>query len=259
MAEFPPQPAANRDAAPPGKRRARPWHRVLGILCTLPLLWVTLTGAALNHTVDWQLDRIRIDHPWLLRAYGMAPSGEPVRISAGRHEVALWDGQVFLDASPLEVAGTLVGAVTDGNGVAVVTDTGVLRLDGSGAVIESLDGVSLPEPPLLATAEENGKVLLKNAAGWHEVDEAWLEFTPRGQISTSPQTPSPIADQASRQRLGRAWSDGGLPASRVLLDLHAGKFLGSFSKYFYDIVALCTLWLCVTGAILFFRKPRRNR
>lgn len=241
------------------KRRARPYHRILGVITLLPLVWVMITGAALNHTVDWKLDQIHLSHPWILGAYGMIPSGEPAGLHVGPHEIAGWDGQVFRNAAPLETAGKLLGAVPDGGGMAVVTDSGVLRLDESGATVEFLDGVSLPAPPLEGVASENGKTLLKNAAGWHEVGENWLEFTRRDDARPVAQTLSPVADASSRNRLRRAWAHGGLPASRVLLDLHAGKFLGVFSRYLYDFVTLCTLWLCVTGVILFVRKPRRNR
>lgn len=249
-------PAPLPDPLPPPlkKRRARPWHRVLGILTILPLAWVTVTGALLNHTVDWDLDTLQIEHPWVLRAYGMSPSGEPAGLRIGPHEVAAWDGQVFFNAVPLEISGPLVGAAADGDGVAVVTRTEVLRLDASGVVIESLDGASLPDPPLLGVAGRDGRVLLQNAGGWHVAEGDWLEFSPAADAS-----PVPLGPVDDAETLRRAWAQGGLPASRVLLDLHAAKFLGAFSKYFYDLVAVCTLWLCVTGAILFFRKPRRNR
>lgn len=241
------------------KRRSRPWHRVLGLLTALPLVWVVITGALLNHTVDWKLDRIQLNHPWLLRAYGMAPSGEPAGVTVGRHEIVAWDGQIFLNEEPLEVSGSLVGAVADGDGVAVVTSDAVLRLDESGHPVEVLDRVSLPAIPLTGVAAADGRTLVRNAGGWHEVDPDWLEFSSVGELRVADQALSAVENQDSRRRLRSAWSRGGLPASRVLLDLHAGRFLGSFARYFYDFVALCTLWLCLTGLILFFRKPRSNR
>ncbi len=247
------------DIRPPKKRRSRPWHRVLGVVTALPLVWVMLTGAVLNHTVDWQLDRIQLTQPWLLRAYGMTPSGEPAGVLVGKHQIAEWDGQLFLDAVPLEVSGSLVGAVPDGDGVAIVTSDSVLRLDASGAAVESLDGVSLPELPLTGVALHDGKTLLRNAGGWQEVDPDWIEFTPAAEAPFAKQALSPVENEDTRKRLQDAWTRGGLPASRVVLDLHAGRFLGPFTRYFYDFVVVCTLWLCLTGLILYFRKPRRNR
>lgn len=225
----------------------------------MPLVWVMLTGAVLNHTVDWKLDQIQLKHPWLLRAYGMAPSGEPSGVVIGRNQAVEWDGQLFLDAVPLEVSGNLVGAVADGDGVAVVTHEAVLRLDEAGATVEILDSVSLPSIPLTGVAAQDGGTFLKNADGWHEVGPDWLEFTIAGEAPFSAQVLSVVENEDSKSQLRSAWTRGGLPASRVVLDLHAGRFLGSFARYFYDAVVVCTLWLCLTGLILFFRKPRRSR
>ncbi|MCP5533525.1 MAG: PepSY domain-containing protein [Akkermansiaceae bacterium] len=252
MAESPPPPA-------PKKRRSRPWHRVLGVLTVLPLAWVTVTGVALNHTVDWRLDRIQIDHPWVLRAYGMTPSGTPSVLRGAPREVAAWDGQVFLDGEPAETSGALVGAVPDGDGVAIVTTSEVVRLDAAGAVVETLDSISLPELPLTGATIANDSVFLRNASGWYKVSADWLGFTPADAGDLTAQKLSPLEDKPTADRLRKSWARGGLPASRVVLDLHAGRFLGPLAAYFYDFVAVCTLWLCGTGLVLFFRKPRRNR
>jgi len=242
-------------------RRSRPWHRILGVFAALPLVWLLLTGAVLNHTVDWNLDQTELDHPWILRAYGMTPSGTPQGIMVGEHQVAEWDGQLFFNAIPLEVSGSLIGAVADGQdgGIAVITSEAVLRLDAASEVVELLDEVSLPSTPLDGVAVRDGKPLLKNAAGWHEVDQDWLEFTVAEEAPFAKQALATVENEEAKQKLSEAWTRGGLPASRVVLDLHSGRFLGSFGKYFFDFVAICTLWLCVTGLILFFRKAQRKR
>jgi hypothetical protein len=261
MAAPSPNDSQQSNGIPPlKKRRSRPWHRVLGMIAVLPLIWVMLTGVMLNHTLDWKLDRIQLNHPWILSAYGMTPTGEPVGLTAGSHQIAEWDGQIFLDAKPLEVSGSLIGAVADGDGIAVVTSSAILRLDASGSIVELLDGASIPAAPLQAVAHQDGKTLLRNADGWHEAGVDWLDFTERDEDAEFvEQMLSPLENETARTRLRTAWTHGGLPASRVVLDLHAGKFLGAFSKYFYDVVAVCTLWLCLTGVILFVRKPRRIR
>jgi len=240
-------------------RRARPWHRILGALTVLPLAWVTITGWLLNHTVDWRLDQRQIDHPWILEAYGMTPSGKASGLLVENHSIMEWDGQIFLNDKPLDVRGKLIGAVLDRQGLAVVTESAVLRVSRSGEVVETLDELALPETPLLACATHDGSVLLKNAEGWHEASEDWLEFhlRPEADFPTAPLTP--VEDPDALKPLRRTWAQGGLPVSRVVLDLHAGRFLGPFANYFYDFVSLCTMILCVTGVILFFRTSRRTR
>ena len=241
----------------PSKRRARPWHRLLGMFAALPLVWVVLTGAVLNHTTDWGLDRIMISHPWLLRAYGMVPEGEPLGVTLQGNHVAEWDGLIFLNGKVVQASGRLVGALADEAGLAVVTETQVLRVLENGEVLETVEELSLPALPLTGVHAAGGEKFLQNAEGWHRVGADWLEFV-KVEDDFEAQRLEPVpADQSTA--LQSAWGEGGLPLSRVLLDAHAGHFLGGFSKYFYDLVAVATLWLCATGVILFFRKPRPAR
>ena len=227
------------------------------MLSALPLVWVVLTGAVLNHTVDWKLDEIMIDHPWLLSAYGMVPQGEPSGMSAGDFHVAGWDGLVFVTGKAVDVSGRLIGALADGNAVAVVTDSRVLRIHESGEVLETMDELSLPALPLTGVHASEGAMFVRNADGWHRVEKDWLQFVQvDDDFEARPLEPVPSEKIPA---LRKAWGAGGLPLSRVLLDAHAGRFLGGFSKYFYDLVAVATLWLCATGVILFFRKPRIPR
>jgi hypothetical protein len=189
----------------------------------------------------------------------MTPGGEAKGVEIGRHHVIEWDGQIFLGTTPLQASGKLLGAVPDGSGLALVTDKAVLRIESSGQVLETLDELALPELPLSGCALRDGKVLLANVAGWHEVAPDWLAFRPRPNLDFPAQSLVPVTDPAILNPLRRSWAQGGLPASRVILDLHAGRFLGPFARYFYDFVSLCTVILCVTGAVLFFRTSRRQR
>lgn len=244
-----------------GKRRSRRWHRVLGLLSAIPLVWVVITGAVLNHSVDLGLDGVAVRHPLVLRAYGMVPAGEPLVVEVSGRRVVAWDGQVFFRGAVHEIRGVMLGAVADGSdgGIAVASDVGVWRIDGDGSLLEVLDEISLPGFPLTGVAGDGGRAWLENPDGWHRVGEGWLDHEPVAGGAMERQKPVVLSDDALRDELSVAWARGGVPMARVLLDLHAVKFAGAWGRYFYDVVALCTLWLCGTGVVLFFRKPGRAR
>ncbi|SHJ23397.1 PepSY-associated TM region [Rubritalea squalenifaciens DSM 18772] len=241
------------------QRLSRRGHRWLGLLLALPLTWVLLTGVVLNHADDWGLETRKVSSSWVLNAYGMSPEGQPKGLEVDGVWVAEWDGVFLVDGTSHSLNGALRGAVRDGDGLAVVTDQAVLRVDADGEVIETLGELSLPMPPILAVTQTAEGVYLKNTEGWHLMDSAWLNFGLVEGKELSPQAVEVVQDAATLDTLRSSWAGGGVPASRLVLDLHAGHFLGAFGAYFYDFVALCTLVLIVTGVILFYRKPRRNR
>lgn len=241
------------------KRKSRPWHRTLGMLSALPLVWVLITGALLNHKEDFGLAEIEITDPLVLAAYGMTPSGEPMSMESAGKRVTYWDGQVFFQDSAINFSGKFIGVVADGDGIAVVGDEFVTRLDSNGELVELIDELSLPSLPLLEVASSDKWVLIKNAEGWHRVDADWLEFTIDKQQNPQPIELQPLLDKELKKLIAASWSGGGIPLSRLVLDLHSGNFLGSFAKYFYDFVVICTLWLIGTGLVLQYRTSRRNK
>ena len=201
----------------------------------------------------------------------MAPSGEPrgtvVSELDTRYQIVEWDGIIFFNSKPLSTTleGRLLGTMIRNNGqqvvISIVTEYNVLQLNTEGEMIEKLDELSLPPLPLTAIAQELGTLYLKNAEGWTLPDADWLEYTPidGSQAPLNRAALSPVENETVRVELQKNWSRGGLPLSRVILDLHSGRFFGGAGKYFYDIVSVCTLLLCVTGVVIFFRRPQRRK
>lgn len=239
------------------KRKSRPWHRLLGMISALPLIWVLLTGLVLNHSEDFGLDSVELTSPLVLSAYGMTPAGEPVSVAVHDHSITLWDGVVFFDQTQFDVEGELLTALPLQDCVAVVSDQTVLRVDFEGSIIEKLDELSLPAIPLLEAGIINEQMALRSSDGWHLADADWLEFSVVNE-AVKPITLQPLEDGNLKDALRSRWAGGGISLSRFVLDLHAGNFLGSFAAYFYDFVVLCTLWLIGTGLVLQYRTSRRN-
>jgi hypothetical protein len=240
------------------KRRSRPLHRWLGMLAALPLVWVLVTGFLLNHSDDFGLNEKQVESPTVLAWYGMVPEGQAMLSRVGGEELVCWDGVVFLNRNVVEVIGQPLGVGKHGSQTAVVSAESVSLFDDQGELVESLDELSLPSLPILATSQVGDSVVLKNAEGWWQADEDWLEFELLDSVGTIAGM-TECSDPEVLENLRVAWSGGGIPMDRFILDLHAGHFLGDFAKYFYDVVVVATLWLIITGLVLQYRTTRRSR
>jgi hypothetical protein len=239
------------------KRKSRPLHRWLGMLATLPLVWVLVTGFLLNHSEDFGFEESHVTHPWVLAAYGMTPKGEPEALQFEETSLVHWDGVNFLNGEAIDLNSRAIGVVST-NAQEIIATTESLAIYENGELLEMLDELSLPNLPLHSIGVNEEGVVLKNDQGWWKADENWIEFS-QSEMATSLATASELIDASQREQLAAAWAGGGLPTARVILDLHAGHFLGNFAKYFYDLVILCTLWLIGTGLVLQYRSTRRSR
>ena len=98
-------------------RKSRPrkwhrlWHRYLGAVFALPLLWLVVSGLLLQHGERLGLTEKKVSSAWLLKRYKQIPEGIPSVTKAGRFMISGWDGEIFIDDSLLSESGTLIGAV----------------------------------------------------------------------------------------------------------------------------------------------------
>lgn len=245
----------------PGPRRgkywARRWHRWLGVVFMLPLLWLTVSGLALRYAEELGLSEAMVKSGWVLEKYGMFPEGEVRQVSAGRVTVSEWGEVLFLDGKMLDEAGVLTGAVPFGNGMVVGTEEYLMVYDAAGEWEQKLGEESLPGVPVEALgAGAEGLVVVKaegkiwrfdeDLLGLTEVDGAgvrWGEVTAGGDDAEKSLKRS-IAEQA------------GIPWSRVMLDLHSGNLGGTTGKLLVDVTGIGIIVLTLMGFKLVFRKPR---
>ena len=78
-------------------RHLREWHRKLGIIAAFFIIFLSITGVALNHTTTLSLAHEPISNTWLLDHYGIAP---PHDIRFYQHSsLQVTNNLVWLDGS----------------------------------------------------------------------------------------------------------------------------------------------------------------
>lgn len=218
------------------------------------MIVISVTGIALNHNAGLGLDRRMMSADWLMRWYGIAPKGEPITYQAGSHWIIEWDSQLFFDDFHLGDVEGLAGAGIVGEEFVAAGSGKILVLDEEGGLLEELGEVSLPPGQIerigqteegLAIGTTEGEFVLKD---WFEIAElggepvAWFEAA---------EAPSEALEDANR-----AYRGEGLPAYRVLLDVHSGRFFGTVGVIIYDVAAILFVILAGTGIWLGVRKRR---
>jgi hypothetical protein len=234
---------------------SRRWHRYLGAVFALPLLWLCITGLLLQHQDDLGLDERRVKSEWLLKQYDQIPEGEPQLAKAGRFTVAEWGGVLFLGGKILEESGTLVGVVAKPAELVVATSEEVFVYDAQGTYLDRLGEESLPGVPIEKVGlDDAGRVVLEIDGERHALSDDVLvheAVSENGAVSWSVIK----TGGAERGALQEALVEGaGFTWSRVITDLHSGSLLGKLGRLMVDLTGVAVIVLTLFGIRLVFKR-----
>jgi len=203
-------------------------HRWVGVSVFAFVLFLATTGIALNHASDFDLDRRYINWSWFLDAYGL-------------EQPAPYVGMVVVE--PMVVVG-------DGDTVHVLLT--------SGELVESIDlGSALPAPIDRLGLADN-RAVLQSGGALFRADEANATFAiwPEGSASEVRWSGAVRSDAPGLEVLDAAWRGPGLTVERVLQDLHSGRILKLPGTLFMDLVAVCLIFLGLSGLALSRKRKK---
>ncbi len=234
-------------------------HRWSGIILLIPLTIACLTGLILNHTVDLDLSKRHVTTGWIQTRYGMTLGGEPKPFGLdGKAYAATWDGKIFHRKHIIAEPSPLVGAVPLRDGTAIVTTSAVHYFGLDGALIETLDSISLPATPISKAGRTTDLALvLETPSGTFTSDTNLLSFTASPSVQKTNWSTPAKATEADLKTWKTTFSGDGIPLDRLILDLHSGRFFGTIGKWIYDLTVIGVLVLSATGLVLFFCRRRR--
>jgi len=211
------------------------WHRRLALLVGLWLALLALSGILINHAHDWGLDRSNLPRPLLSLVYDIEPDAPDYCAAAEAIGPACADvfGLLVLPAGELLLA-----------------TTQVFVLDNQGHVIEALAAGQLGLNRLESGLRQGHELYLSDGEKTVRMDSDLLD--------------SEVLDPAAAEALdGAPWqrrdaSTDSVTWERLLLDLHAARFLGPAARWFNDLMAGLILVLAASGAWLYRAKRRRD-
>lgn len=236
-------------------------HRSFGAFAVVFVLFMVLSGLALNHSNDLGLDQRKASQSFLLGWYGLGKPSSIQSYAIGGDWLSFAGSQLYLNDKPVATIQGGVGAVSNGDLFIAAGSDELLLLDHEGSLVERIPWLSISKAPIEAVGlQANGLVAVKTADQVWLADANLLTWQTAEEPLASPQwsfsEPAPDAIQVSITSLYRG---DGLSLERVLLDLHSGRIFGSIGVLIYDLLALALGFLSISGLILWFRSRRNGK
>ena len=207
------------------------WHRRLALFISLWLVVLAASGFFINHAHEFSLDRKPIPSSMQQAIYGIDSGGGAF---CGKvNDPAVECRELFA-----YIPGTNGGILLDPDNLYVV------GLDG--ALIEKLGSGQFGLQGFEGGLGRDDAVYLRDANRIVRTDSDILDWQTLGE-------------EESAAISGSDWQVSESPASsisweRLLLDVHAARFLGPLAKWFNDLMVVLILFIAISGIRLFSLK-----
>lgn len=225
------------------------WHRRAGLLAALIVILVTLTGLLLNHIAATGLDRLYPQNSLILTPYQHALS-RPLGFAVDAHWLWSADGQLRLDQQVLTGCRQLQGYARGDDSQFVDCSSQWLLLDNNHQLLEVLEPSLFSEELVTAVVWQDDAYQLQIGQDWFALDLLSYQLT----AATAPAEPAAVL-QVLPPELAAARNES-ISWQRVLLDLHSGRWFGSWGVWVVDVAALILLFLALSGAWIWFSRKR---
>ena len=234
-------------------------HRSLGAGVAVFVIFMVLSGLAINHSNDLGLDQRHISRPLLLGWYGLDGPDQIRSFSAGSDWVSFAGSQLYFNDGAISTVTNGVGVVSSGDMLIVAGSDELLLLDPSGRLIERISWSPIGEVPIGSIGLlADGSIAIQSPHQLWLADAQLLSWQQAGAATITPIWSSPgTAPENLHEAITHQYRGDGLNLERVLLDFHSGRIFGSIGVVVYDLLALAVGFLAISG-LIFWMRSRRN-
>lgn len=211
-------------------------HKRLGLVAGIGMLWLAVTGLAIVWSDNLNLPRTTVPG-WIARIYGSTPT--VVRLVSSDGHVLEYNGHWQFDGHALQVSLHAPSLLLAGpvNLYYAIADNGVALIAGDGTLVDSVSAATLGQQQL-SRAGGNAQLL---CAG-----DVTLRCTSDSAVWKAGNKLPPLLNVAP--------ASSAPSMERLLLDLHAGRFLSPAQKILWTLLALALMLLPWSGLRLALRK-----
>ncbi len=246
-------------------RHLREWHRKLGIVAAFFIIFLSLSGVALNHTTSLSLAHQPISNTWLLDHYGIAPPSDVRFYQQNSIQVTnnlLWlNGKLLLESTNNIIAASVISAMQNSNSqiILAVSNNQIYLFNQQGDLIDQL-GEELGVPKNInALSVDKNNVIVKTPIGYFQTNTDFFDWQ-KVTFVAEPNWINPSeASEKSMAKAKLAYRAQFLTLERIILDAHSGRIFGLFGVLFMDAVAILLILLSVSGVYIWIRYAKAKR
>jgi len=231
------------------------WHKKIGIYIAIFVIFLAISGIALNHSEKFKLNTTFIKMEWLLDLYQIGPASEPIGyLSSNNWVIQVGKRIYFNNKEIINDTNELVGMVRINNTYVIAYDGKLMLLNKKGEILELLTGAEgVPAGMTKIGYDEQYNIVIKSAHGYYRANLDILQWSEYDFINANWSSASKITEPLKANILEK-YRGTGLTVERTLLDLHSGRIFGKWGVYFVDLIAVLFVFIALTGFWMWYFK-----
>lgn len=232
------------------------WHKRIGLISAVVVILLSLTGILLNHTDGLGLDRSYISNSSLLKLYKV-PEPQITNFALRETWLSASDSHIYLNGERLEACeGKLVGAIVLEEYWVLGCSEGIALFTPDNELIEVVDASSGLPLPINKIGICHPNACIDGHGNIHELDiEAMTWQTLKRRVAVDWSKPSKAPKNIMKAVTRKAMSEV-ISWEKLVLDIHAGRFLGNVGPWLLDLFALFCCFFAVTGIYIWNSKRK---
>lgn len=210
------------------------WHQRLALVVFAWLILLSASGLLINHAHDWGLDQRPLPAPLQRWVYGI--DNEP-------NDYCSEHGAIGPECTGLFASFTLAA------GSLLLDEHSLYLVDDAGELVEKLAASQLGLASLRAALHQGSRIFLRDGSKTVVTDIDLMDYKVLG-----PEESGVLAGQNWKEpkaAISVTWE-------RLLLDLHAARFLGPAARFINDLLSGFVLLLAISGLWLYRHKRKGN-
>ncbi|MFT5297722.1 MAG: hypothetical protein ACI9YH_003761 [Colwellia sp.] len=239
-------------------RHLREWHRKLGIFSALFIIFLSISGIALNHTTLLSLSEQSISNPLLLNHYGIKPPSD-IRFYQQK-EWLVTEQFVWLDEQLVYESDEPIISISKFQTYRLLATTMQLVIfTDKGELVDKLDSSSdLPVPIQAMNVIENN-IVLKTPNGYYQGDSDFFDWQTINTLVEPKWITSEAGTSSELAAASTQYQSQFLNWERVILDAHSGRIFGDYGVILMDLVAFMLILLSISGIYMWIKYSKKKR